>query len=413
MTDKKEKTSAPQAERMQVLTAVLVSVVTVLLTVMFLISPKQSFSENENRVLAKLPEFTPKSLKDGSFTNGLNRYLSDHFPFRDLFMTLKCETEIRLGRKEINGVFIGKDGYYIDEYRTPKNTANIAAHFTKLKENVTTDARVFLMLVPASSAVCADRLPPLAPPQKQMDTLKEIYAAADAAGIHTIDCFGPLTQAAEDAARAGGGKAAEDAAYAGGGKAAGGDEKALYYRTDHHWTTFGAWVGYTAYCQAAGITPLPLEAFTEEIVTEDFRGTTFSRLNDLLIPGDRITLRDHSESRLTVTYENGKVTDTLYNREYLEKKDKYSMFLDNMHPLIVIENANADSGRCLALVKDSYANCLVPYLVNHYQSIYVFDTRYYREGPSALINAHPEITDVLILYNMYTMDEDIGINGIY
>ena len=89
------------------------------------------------------------------------------------------------------------------------------------------------------------------------------------------------------------------------------------------------------------------------------------------------------------------------------------MFLDNMHPLIVIENANADSGRCLALVKDSYANCMVPYLVNHYQSIYVFDTRYYREGPSALINAHPEITDVLILYNMYTMDEDIGINGIY
>ncbi len=402
--DDKKRASAPKAERMQVMTAVLVSFFTMLLTVIFLVSPKQSFSENENRVLAKFPEFTLKSLKDGDYTDGLNKYLSDHFPFRDLFMTLKCETEIRLGRQEINGVFIGKDGYFIEEYQTPKNTANIAAHFTKLKNNVTTDARVSLMLVPTSSAVLADWLPPLAPPQKQMETLNEIYAAADAAGIRTIDCFGALSQAA-----------AKTAADAGDGnrKLSADAGKSLYYRTDHHWTTYGAWVGYRAYCEAAGITPLPLEAFTAETVTETFHGTVYSKLNDLLIPGDRITLRDRPENRLTVTYEDGRVTDTLYNREYLEKKDKYSLFLDNMHSLIEIENGNADSDRCLALVKDSYANCLVPYLVNHYRKIYVFDTRYYREGPSALINAHPEISEVLILYNMNTMDPDIGINGIF
>ena len=89
------------------------------------------------------------------------------------------------------------------------------------------------------------------------------------------------------------------------------------------------------------------------------------------------------------------------------------MFLNNIHPFIEITNETADSDKELAVIKDSYANCMVPFLVNHYRKVYVFDTRYYKGGPSGFINENGQITDVLLLYNMNTLDGDLGIGGIY
>ena len=188
----------------------------------------------------------------------------------------------------------------------------------------------------------------------------------------------------------------------------------LYYHTDHHWTTHGAYVGYQAYCSAAGLSPIPEADFQKTCVTTDFHGTIFSKLHDNTVPGDAITLYENPANQLTVSYpDTGEVTDTLYNRDYLAQKDKYSMFLSNLHPLVEITNASADSDRQLVLIKDSYANSMVPFLVHHYQKIYVFDTRYYRFGPSSFINEHPEVTDVLLLYNMNTIDTDLGVGGIF
>lgn len=117
---------------------------------------------------------------------------------------------------------------------------------------------------------------------------------------------------------------------------------------------------------------------------------------------------------LTVTYiDTGEVSNSLYNFDYLEEKDKYSLFLDNIHPLTEIENAAADSTGELMLIKDSYANSMVPFLAHHYKKIYVFDTRYYRGSPSSFLSEHKTITDILLLYNLNTLDGDTGIRGIY
>ena len=127
-----------------------------------------------------------------------------------------------------------------------------------------------------------------------------------------------------------------------------------------------------------------------------------------------ITIFENPANQLTVFYtDTDQTTDSLYNFDYLEKKDKYSMFLDNIHPLIEITNETADSQRELVLIKDSYANAMVPFLVNHFKKVYVFDTRYYKQGPSSFIKDHPQVTDVLLLYNMNTIDTDLGIGGIY
>ena len=99
--------------------------------------------------------------------------------------------------------------------------------------------------------------------------------------------------------------------------------------------------------------------------------------------------------------------------EYIDKKDKYSLFLDNLHPLIEITNSSSADDRTLVLIKDSYANSIVAFLAHHYKKIYVFDTRYYKEGPAAFIKELDTDTDVVLLYNMNTLDTDLGIRGIY
>lgn len=375
-----------QNNKFRTLTAGLLTGGILALSVAFLLFPKQEFSENENRYLAKLPTLGWETIKSGQYMEDLSSWLSDHFPFRNFFMGLKAETEIALGKREINNVYIAEDDYLIEVYEAPANTERIADTFHKFYEKIDTDnIDTRLMLVPTASFVYADKLPSFAPTRNQMDTADIIY---DKAGIGAIDCSSFLLKAA--------------------------DTEQLYYRTDHHWTTIGAYQGYLAYCAAKGLTPVSLGDMQAKTVTNDFYGTIYSKVNDYNLKGDSITIYTNPADSLTVNYTDTKeVTDSLYNLAYVDKKDKYSLFLNNLHTLIEITNETAESDRELVLIKDSYANSLVPFLAHHYKKMYVFDTRYYKEGPSSFIKEHPEVTDVLLLYNMNTLDTDSGIRGIY
>ena len=408
--------------RAEVLTVTLITAFILCFSVWCLVAPKQTFSENENRALASWPVYSFTALKDGSYMSGVQTYLSDHFPLRDPFMTLKTKYEMLTGREEINDIYLAKDGYYIEAYKTPKQQKKIITQFQKLQDAITTDAKqnVRVMLVPTAISTYNAKLPGSAPDRgvlRQVDTMNEIYAALP--NMQKVDAWSALQTAAAqeetDRTRASGdADGAQPVAEAGDADHDTSTADGLYYHTDHHWTTHGAYVGYQAYCSAAGLSPIPEADFQKTCVTTDFHGTIFSKLHDSTVPGDAITLYENPANQLTVSYpDTGEVTDTLYNRDYLAKKDKYSMFLNNLHPLVEITNASADSDRQLVLIKDSYANSMVPFLVNHYQKIYVFDTRYYRFGPSSFINEHPEVTDVLLLYNMNTIDTDLGVGGIF
>lgn len=356
------------------------------MSVCLLVSPKKEFSENENRYLAKFPSFSAKALLSGEYTDSLGDWLADHFPQRDFFVGLKSGAEIAGGRKEINHVYIAQDDYLIEAYAKPQNTERITDTLVRFYEKIdTANIDVHLMLVPTAVTIYNDKLPTYAPASDQMATAADIY---DATGVPAIDCTDRLF----------------DSVSAG----------QLYYRTDHHWTTLGAYYGYLAYCDTKNMTPVSLDALTQETVTEEFAGTLYSKVNDYSHPKDAITIYTNPADDLTVTYaDTGEVTNSLYNLDYVNEKDKYSLFLNNIHPLVEIENRTADSQDALLLIKDSYANSMVPFLAHHYRKIYVLDTRYYRDGPSSFLEAHRDITDVLLLYNMNTLDGDTGIRGIY
>lgn len=373
--------------KMKSITSILLAIGILALSGMFLCFPKKEFSENENRYLKALPELTWEHIVDGSYMEDLNDYLCDHFPFRDFFMGCKSRAEILSGRQEINQVFIAEDGYLIDAYQVPEHTQDtitILKNFAGSVESAGADLR--LMLVPTSVYVYQDKLPEYAVTPDQMETAYAIY---EGTGIDGIDVSGALLAHKEDG-------------------------QSLYYHTDHHWTTYGAYIAYREYCREMGWEAVPLDAWDAETVTGSFCGTTYSKVNDYSYQGDSITIYSHPEDRLTVTYEDtGEVTDSLYNLAYLEQKDMYSLFLNNLHPLVTVRNENALTDRELVLIKDSYANSLVPFLAHHYSTIYVLDTRYYMRGPSTFLEEHPSATDVLILYNMFTMDTDTGIRGIF
>ena len=375
-----------QNKKLRTLTSGLLAGGVLVLSITFLLSPKQDFSENENRYLAKFPSFVWEDVKSGQYMEELSSWLSDHFPLRNFFMGLKADTEIALGKKEINNVYIAEDDYLIEVYETPANTDRIADTFHKFYEKTDTskvDTR--LMLVPTANYILANKLPANAPVISQMDTLKTIY---DKSGIPAIDCSAYLTQAAASGQ--------------------------IYYYTDHHWTTYGAYQGYLAYCETKGLVPVSLEDMKAQTVTDEFHGTIYSKVNDYSHKADSITIYTNPADSLTVNYtDTEEITDSLYNLDYIGQKDKYALFLNNLHTLIEITNETAESDRELVLIKDSYANSMVPFLAHHYKKIYVFDTRYYKHGPSSFIEDHPSVTDVLLLYNMNTLDTDSGIRGIY
>ena len=372
--------------RIKTATALLLAGMVMLLAVLFIAMDKKEFSENENRYLAEFPSVSLEKIKSGEYMSGLESYLADHFPFRDFFMGVKTKAEMSAGKREINGIYIAKDGYLIEEYEKPENTERIGkilGSFAKELEGQEVDVR--LMLVPTAVCIYEEKLPEYAPVRDQMETAEIIYGIS---GIKPVDCSKDLL------------------AYKAKGE--------LYYKTDHHWTTLGAYAGYTAYCREKGMDAVSLEEMTAQTAAEDFRGTVYSKAGDYGREGDPSTIYTNPADKLTVEYmDTGETTESLYNLEYAEEKDKYSLFLDNLHSLIEITNENADSGRELVLIKDSYANSMVPFLVRHYKKIYVFDTRYYKQGVSEFIKEQPGVTDVLLLYNMNTLDSDLGIRGVY
>ena len=161
-----------------------------------------------------------------------------------------------------------------------------------------------------------------------------------------------------------------------------------------------------------GILPLPLEKMRKNKVSSEFKGTIYSKVNDFKLSGEIMWAYD-ADVDLTVKYSDlDKSLDTLFAKEYFDKKDKYSYFLNNLHPYIEISNKEADNDKELVIVKDSYANCMVPMLIAHYKKIHVFDTRSYRGKVSEFVNRNPKIKDVLILYNMGTINDDTGVGGI-
>lgn len=368
---------------------IILSVMIIGMAVMEIILPKREYSENENRHLATFPEMSFNSLKTGELVENIEAYVTDHFPLRDEFMSLYAITQRCEGMKEINNVFVGKNGYLIEKQDEYKNLEKIYTKINTLYEKVKDKGvSVNVMLVPTCITFYSKYLPDNAVYASQTDAKDKIKSKL-ADGINYIEPFDM---------------------DANGNFSSKYDDYQMFYKTDHHWTCYGAYFAYENYCLSMGLKPFSMSDYSIKTVSESFYGTVFSKVNDLSVEGDIMVLFD-KERNLTVNYQGGQ-SDSLYNDAYLNKKDKYSYYLNNINDRIDIVNNDIHNGKVLLVVKDSYANCFIPFLTDYYEKIIVLDTRYYMYGASPIADKE-NVTDILILYNMSTIDSDAGINGIY
>lgn len=336
-----------------------------------LLTEDRLFSETENRILASRPEISKETVKNGKYAEKYEEYITDQFVGRDKWIALKTETDILLQKKDINGVYLGKDGYLMQQHLPGKYTKAQQIKKTALLEKLTDEWNAKVMLVPTADNILTGKLPANAEYYDQTALLGQV--AEKIGKEHYIDVYSALKEHAEEE---------------------------IYYRTDHHWTSLGAYYGYITWAEAAGVKPKIYSMNRVRTVTEDFLGTLHSRLN-IPMKGDRIFYFPETIKRpVTVTYDFQKKTDSFYEKSYLDTKNKYGFFLDDNHAFIEIDTSYTN-GKTLFVIKDSYANSLIPLLSSHYEKIYVVDLRYYNGGLYDLMEKYkPEKgMDVLVVYN--------------
>ena len=340
--------------------------------VLLLVLPRRSFSEQENRVLAQPPRFSLSGLTSGTFTREAEDCIKDQFPFRDHWVSLKSRTERALGKTENNNVFFCREDTLITRFPQPEEqTADSAVRAVNALTGAT-DARVFLALIPSSAAVWAGRLPANANTADQEALIRRIYGEAE---CPTADILSALLEHRE-----------ED----------------VYYRTDHHWTTLGAYYGYAATARTMGLVPGEKGDYAPETVTDTFYGTVYSSSGVRWVKPDSIS-RWVSPEGVTVYRDDSEDPSPVYAEEKLAVKDKYAYFFGGNTPRMVIRTGNG-GGRLLVL-RDSYSDCELPFFFAHYSEIHVLDLRYFRKSVREYAETNA-IDDILINYSLSTFLSD-------
>ena len=338
-------------------------------------SPDVQFSQMENRYLQQLPEPSVETVFNGTFMSDFETYVTDQFVGRDSWISAKSSTERLLGKQENNGVYFCADDTLITRFDAPdqsKVTANLG-YVEQFAQKA--PGKVYFSLIPTQACIWADRLPGGAPNASQTEVLSQAQAAVP--GAVWSDLYTPLW-AHKD----------ED----------------IFYRTDHHWTSLGAYYGYAALCETMDITPVPLSDYTKTTVTEDFYGTVFSSSGvrwvspdsiDIYVPDTGVTVTSHTFDSKGNPVEEPRA---LYDYSYLKVKDKYSMFLGGQQPLAVVKTPHTDAPKLL-IIRDSYTDSLVPFLTAHFSEIHLIDLRYYKFSASEYMAEHG-IDSALVLYSV-------------
>ena len=356
--------------------------------------PDKEMSELENRYLQKPPKFSVETVTDGTFMEQAEDYVADHIAGRDFWVAAKAWCERLSGKRENNGVYFGKQDTLLNRVDTPAWEDTPAQAGVSAKQGLLTrlgfvdtlagnvSVPVYLGIIPSSSAIWADRLPAGAPTADEFSLIDQMYFQS---GASTIDMAGAL------------------AAHSG---------EDIYYRTDHHWTSLGAFYGANAIFEAMSLDPLDLDDYQKTTVTDQFFGTTFSTSGVRWVAPDSIDTYVSGEGlKVTSWFVSEPSEGSLYVDSFLEVKDKYSYFLGGRQPLCVIENPQVDGPKVL-VIRDSYSDSLAPFLTERFSEVHLFDPRNNLSSVKDYV-ADNGIDSVLVLYSFsnFATDQNLFVLG--
>ena len=334
-----------------------------------MILPDKTFSPVENRNLAQAPKFSLDNVTSGKFMEDTEDYVNDQIIGRDFWVALKAWSERLTGKQENNGVYFAKEDTLINRLDTPdpELLEENAGYVNALVNNV--DVPVYFGIIPSAAEIWADRLPAGAPTADEKAIIDGLYNQVQ---THTIDLYAAL-----------GAHQDED----------------IYYRTDHHWTSLGAYYGYEALMGAMGLEAAPLDESQKVTVSEDFYGTLYSTSGVRWLPPDHIDRYISGEGVTVTAYPDGTPQPgSLYVDSFLSEKDKYSSFLGGNKPLCVIETEHTGAPKVL-VIRDSYTDSLAPFLTQNFSEIHLFDPRMNLTSVKDYVEQN-EIDSVVVLYSI-------------
>ena len=343
--------------------------------------PKRAESELERRPLAQFPDFSFSSLVKNEWTAKYGEYTKDQVIVRDSWLKAQSLCESLLFQKEeIGGAMIGKNDALFtkmfaltptEEKLLQKNTTLVQQFIEKFPGQVT------FLLAPSSSVINAEELPANTPMLDENARLDGIFSTVSEAD--SLDLRDSFTAAKDDVQ--------------------------LYYDTDHHWTSYGAYLAYQQFCQLRGLTPMEVTE-SDYTIVPDFYGTTYSKALYWKSKPDSIAYLDLPNAmtvwNVSPTFElTENFTATMYDKSKLEQGDKYAMFLYGNNGYSTIES---DGEGSILVVKDSYANSFIPYLTANYARIGVIDPRGFglRVADFAQQEGYDE---VMLLFNFQSFKE--------
>lgn len=356
--------------------------------------PDRLFSENENRVLKTGVSLSVQEIFQGDLDRHVETYLTDQMPLRDFFMQLSSDARRLLGQKKIGDVYLAEEDYLIsavtkEDLSQKQQEKNIAAFNDFFRSSGLDPSRITVLPVPDAGLILSERLPAGArmyDGDSVMRTLAE--ELRDCALVDVRPALSALSQS----------------------------DTPVFYRTDHHWTTAAAREVYSA-CRGRFPAPGEESCSSHELpllktVSDRFHGSLYSKVLCSGIPYDTVQVPDPAREpeTLTVRYAGNGLSEQVQNSclvtDCLKQKDQYAVFFGGNFSHISIETG-FENGRKLLVIKDSFANCFVPFLTRHYEEIHMLDLRYYTGDPRAFLKDHG-ITDLLVLYELSNLITDPG-----
>lgn len=369
----------------------LVGIIFILTLFLFLIInvivPDREKSVQENRMLATKPKFRLSSLISGDYDEKFEAYMDDQFVGRDMWRKLKVAVDRIGGSRLENGVYIGTNGQLLEQIEVADEN-HLAANIKAIKSFSESQSKipVRMMLVPDAANVLNHSLPALAKPEDQTQMFSMVRKDLGDS-VEWIDVSTELNKHKTEK---------------------------IYYKTDHHWTTLGAFYAFQAAAPSLGIDGDLSGKYVSYTVSDSFNGMLASKSGVNLGEKEQIDIYVPTEedTDLIVDYvDEGKRSTSLYDSSKLKEKDQYTVFLGENSSLLDIRTVSTSTKRLL-LVKDSFANSFIPFLTPYYREIVVVDPRYYSGTINDLMDSY-RISEVLFLYSGNTFFKDNNISGVF
>lgn len=327
------------------------------IAIAFWISPDRAFSVEENRALATLPRMSLDALTSGEYSSDVNDYFSDQFPMRDFWVGQKGNAELLLGKGENNGILLGKDGRLAKRlFSVRTETGGVCesmdvvdqSHVASAMEGVNRlsnrlDIPFSVLFAGRNIDVAASSF---AYPRENSDTLLRAVQGNLSPTLDVIDTVSMLRRHHDNG-------------------------ESVYYNTDHHWTTRGAYYAYREIMRAFGMEDEILDEsyFQIESVDAPFYGSLWSAGGMKQVMPDHIEIWHAEDDGFYEVIADGKPLDGFYQTSHLDKKDHYSVFLDGVHDVVTISKRTDAARPVLLMIKDSYANSIAPFLARHFDLV--------------------------------------------